>query len=206
MLPANLVTLYKFTDGATGTVDGVFGLIIGMMSGYIGASLGCKTQLALTNSMFLRHLVMYFVILMGVNAGAKTALHPFNSMGKSFIVWALIMMFNRMRPISTGLVVVLFVILYMVKALREYNIAHCEDCDKKAADGEVVPVEDLISKVKMEEWDRTLHNAERGLMIGLLANVLVGSYLYLGDKRREYGPSFEWSKFVLGIQNCKSLQ
>lgn len=205
MLPVNITKLYGFADGATGTVDGVFGLIVGLMSGYIGASLGCKTQLALTNSMFLRHLVMYFVILMGVNSGASKALHPFNAMGKSFIVWAMTMMFNRMRPISTGLVVALFVILYMVKTLREYNQAHCEECDKKVAEGEVPPVDDLIAKAKMEDWDATLHNTQRGLMLGMLANVIVGSYLYLGDKKREYGPAFEWSKFVLGVQNCKSL-
>lgn len=206
MLPINVTKLYGFADGASGTIDGVFGLIVGMLSGYIGASLGCKTQLAITNSMFLRHLVMYMVIIMGVNGASSKHMHPFAIMGKSFVVWALIMMFNRMRPLSTGLVVAMFVILYMVKALREYNAQECEECGKKIAEGESVSTQELVDKATKENLDSTLLSAERGLMLGVIANCVIGSYLYLGDKRREYGPAFEWSKFVLGIQNCKSLQ
>jgi len=123
---------------------------------------------------------------------------------KALIIWAILMMFNRMRVFSTAIVVVMFVILYMVKALRDYNKQECKVCDKKVEEGEKVPTEELVKKAQMEGLDDTLHDAERGLILGLLANVGLGTYLYLGDKQKEYGDEFDWTKFVLGVQKCKS--
>jgi len=52
MKKENLDKVYKFADNAVNTLDGVFGLVIGMFSGYIGATLGCKTQYHLDKNMF----------------------------------------------------------------------------------------------------------------------------------------------------------
>ena len=205
MKKENLEKLYELADTSVDTLDGVFGLIIGMFSGFIGATLGCRTQYQLSENMILKHLVLVFVILMGVNGSSSKAQHPYQLVLKSVVIWMVLVMFNRMRLFSTGIVVVLFVILYMVKALREHNKQQCVDCDKKVAEGEPVSTKNLIEKAKMEDWDSTLHNAERGLLLGILGNVVLGTTVYLGDKKEEYGRDFDWSKFVFGVQKCKSF-
>jgi len=205
MKQENLDKIYEFADTSVNTIDSVFGLVIGMFSGYIGATLGCRTQYHLSENMMLRHLVLLFVILMGVNSSTTESEHPYTLIMKSVVIWMVLMMFNRMRIFSTGVVVALFVILYMVKALREYNKQECDDCDIKIVEGEPVSTDELVKKAKMEDWDETLHNAERMLMLGVLGNVIIGSGLYLGDKRKEYGRDFNMKTFVLGVQKCKSF-
>ena len=205
MKTENVDKLYEFADNSVDTLDGVFGLIIGMFSGFIGATLGCRTQHHLGKNMFLKQLLMLFVILMGVNGSSDSAQHPFTLISKSFVIWGVLLMFNRMRIFSTGIVVCLFVILYMVKTLREHNKESCKDCDKKIEEGKPISTQELVNKAKMESWDSALLNTERALILGIIANVLIGCGLYMNDKKREYGYDFSYKTFFLGIQPCKPI-
>ena len=155
--------------------------------------------------MVFKHLIVLFIILMGVNGSSDSAQHPYTLISKSFVIWGVLLMFNRMRIFSTGIVVCLFVILYMVKALREHNKESCEDCNKKIEEGKPISTQELVNKAKMESWDSALLNTERALILGIIANVLIGCGLYMNDKKREYGYDFSYKTFFLGIQPCKPL-
>ena len=195
----------KLSDNSTHTLYGVFEIFIGEFGGFIEGTLGCRTQHHLEGqNMIFKHLIVLFVILMGVNGSSDSAQHPYTLISKSFVIWAVLLMFNRMRIFSTGIVVCLFVILYMVKALREHNKESCKDCDKKIEEGKPINTQ-CANKAKMESWDSALLNTERALILGIIANVLIGCGLYMNDKKREYGYDFSYKTFFLGIQPCKPL-
>ena len=201
----NVNKLYRFSDSSVDALDGVFEIFIGEFGGFIEGTLGCRTQYHLEGqNMVFKHLIVLFIILMGVNGSSDSAQHPYTLISKSFIIWGVLLMFNRMRIFSTSIVVCLFVILYMVKALREHNKKSFKDFDKKIEEGKPISTQ-YADKVKMESWDSALLNTERGLMLGIIANVLVGCGLYMNDKKREYGYDFSYKTFFLGIQPCKPL-
>ena len=202
----NVNKLYRFSDSSVDALDGVFEIFIGEFGGFIEGTLGCKTQYHLEGqNMVFKHLIVLFIILMGVNGSSDSAQHPYTLISKSFVIWGVLLMLNRMRIFSMGIVVCLFVILYMVKALREHNKESCKDCDKKIEEGKPISTQELVNKAKMESWDFALLNTERGLILGIIANVLVGCGLYMNDKKREYGYDFSYKTFFLGIQPCKPI-
>lgn len=198
-----LEQIQAFADKAVASVDNVFLLVLGMFAGYIGNILGCKSQYHLTTNMYLKHLVLIFIIYFGTNSVATTPLNPAEALLQSFTIWLLFIGFSRMRVFSTGLVVTMFIILYLVKTYREYTADQSKNI--MGASNDNLSTDELIEKTTAVSLDATLQKAERGLVLGIIINIIVGCGLYYGDKRKEYSGQFEISKFLLGVQNCKSF-
>ena len=202
----NVNKLYRFSDSSVDALDGVFEIFMKEFDEVIESTLSCRTQYHLEGqNMVFKHLIVLFIILMNVNESSDSAQHPYTLISKSFVICGVLLMLNRMRIFSMGIVICLFVILYMVKALREHNKESCKDCDKKIEEGKPISTQELVNKATMESWDSALLNTERGLILGIIANVLVGCGLYMNDKKREYGYDFSYKTFFLGIQPCKPI-
>ncbi len=171
--------LQKFTDKTTGTIDGTFNLLVGMMGPYIGYSLGCDTQTYLRENMFIKNILLIFIIFFKVNTASKVSLHPINTFLKSFIIWIVFISFNRMRKFNTAIVIILFLMLFIVKTYRDYIIEN--ESHKK-------------------ELNETLKKIESGLTLGIIINILLGSLTYYNEKIIKFGDKFNMKKFIFGIK------
>ena len=171
--------LQKYTDKTASTVDGTFNLLVGMMGPYIGYSLGCNTQDYLKQNMFMKNMVLIFIIFFKVITGSKTSLHPINAFFKSFLIWIAFTSFNRMKLYNTAIVVLLFVMLFTVKAYGDYIIEN---------------------EPHKKELSKTLKKVESGLTAGIITNVILGTYTYYNDKITKFGDEFDTKKFIFGTE------
>ena len=62
---------------------------------------------------------------------------------------------------------------------------------------------DVVNRDRAK-YDRLTY-IQIGLLILAIVIAIVGCYDYYTLKRIEYADSWEWSKFIWGVQKCKSL-
>ncbi len=184
-------SLNNFTDGALDSTKSLYWLSLAVMSNFVGESLGCKTQYALTTNMYLKNMLLIMIIFLGVDTTSDKKMHPANVFMKSFVIWLLFLGFNRMRPNSTAIVTVLVVLLFILMSYKDYLDQEEEDKPEKE-----------------EEINKTKKNVELGQRVAvwaIMVNIVIGVSLYWMDKKEEYGKDFDFMKFIMGVQKCKSL-
>ena len=175
----------EYADELSSTVDGTFNLLTSMMGPYIGYSIGCNTQNFLKSNMILKNILLIFVIFFKVSSASKDAPHPINTFFKSFLIWIVFMSFNRMKAFNTSIVVILFLMLFIVKAYRDHIVKN---------------------KPKDKELNNTLKKMESGLTAGIIANIALGTITYYNDKIIKFGDDFDIKKFIFGIECGTNVQ
>ena len=179
----------RLSDELSDTTYGLYALLIGAMGAFIASSLSCETQYTLVNNMYIKNLLILVVIFIGVNAASAENLHPANALIKSFLVWLLFVGFNRMRPFNTSIAIILIIMLFVVRSYKDY-------LEKELNDSHVP--DDKISKESNK-----IGNAEMVILLGLIANIIIGAYVYWDDHKPKDADAFDFAKFMMGTPDCK---
>ena len=169
----------EYSEQLSSTVDGTFNLLTSMMGPYIGYSIGCNTQDYLKSNMILKNILLIFIIFFKVSSASKDSPHPINTFFKSFLIWIVFTSFNRMRGFNTSIVVILFLMLFIIKAYRDHIVKN---------------------KPKEKKLNDNLKKAEDMLTIGIVGNIFVGTLIYYNDKVNKFGSEFDITKFIMGIE------
>jgi len=163
-------------------------LILAVTGNFVAETLSCKTQYALTNNMYLKHLVIIFMIYFTLNFTSEKNPHPKIALKNSLAIWALFVLFGKTNPNFTIAIATLLVSIYILKNFREHY------------------KQKIKNKQKFKQIDTKLLNLQTKSLILAVVLILVGSFLYMNDKRQEYGAKFNIFKFLFGVTTCKSLK
>ena len=161
-------------------------LILSVCGNFLAETLGCQSQKVLEN-MFVKHLLLFFMIYFTINfTQTGIVVNPIINVFKAFIVWIMYHFFTHMDLVPTIIVGLLLMILFFISNYRTY-----------------IKEGTSVKKEKGEKVDNALKFTQKILWIILVITILVGSYLYYFEKKKEYGSKFNPLKFIFGVKKCK---
>ena len=100
-----LLNIEKFTqDDYKDIVKAVFFLVLAIIGGWVGNTLGCTTQKLMINSMLAKHIVLFMIIYFAMDISNKVKKSPLMILKASVSIYVLFILFTKMNIYSTVVV------------------------------------------------------------------------------------------------------
>jgi hypothetical protein len=165
----------------------VFILYLIISSNFLPNLFGCEVQYQLAHSMLLRHFlgfltVFFFVSLVDQTQDVDSSLNHRFLFAIGIYTWFILS--TRMHLLFWFVLIGCLGGIYIAQIYKENELK------KQDPNQEVLSI---ITSVK------------HVLTAVAVISTIVGFTIYLRDKRVEYGSSFRFSKFLIGVNKCKSL-
>jgi len=199
----------KFAEKAESYItlaNGIFLLLLAVSGNFVAETLGCKTQYALSNNMYLKNLVILFMIYFTINFTSDDVSHPLHTLQGTVIIWIFFVLFSRMRPMYTIAVIILLMITYILNNLRTYYKATAPAPQKDDKSVEMGQHKEEEQDKRQSALDKQLFELQTLSLGSASLLILFGSMMYLMDKKREYGKKFRVLTFIFGVKKCDSLE
>jgi hypothetical protein len=175
-------------DSIIGRSMSLFLLFLAVSGNFVAETLGCKLQNLLSNNMYAKHLVIFFMIYFTLNYSKVEAPHPLESLKSTFLLYIFFVLFGRI-PLSVFIVTTsLLVFTYVLNNYRDYykSLNEKQDNDKFAA------------------MDDKLKNTQLILLSITAGLIIIGNIAYFIMKKKEYGKSFNFLTFIFGHTHCRN--
>ena len=186
----------------TDIVKGIFLLTLAVSGNFVGETLGCQTEKAMTENVFIKHAIIIMLIYFTINFTSTDNPYPFDTAKKTAIIWAFYLMFARMSSGFTGAAIVTLVVYYILSNFTDYYTSLYQQ-----------RIDDAKSNKRKRELEQDYYLVEEQYQIlreytlyVLITIVIIGFLLYTKDKYDEYKGEFSISKYVFGTGHCKSLE
>ncbi len=161
-------------------IKAVFLVIIVISANFIGNTLNCGLQKALTDNVLLRHLFLYLMIFCTIDFTAKNDMDPLDIMKSSFIIYLFYMLLSKQNAETLVLILLLLICIYI-----------------------------LYLKVNYEEkqGSNTLVYAEsiEYLSYAVALISIVGFGFYFNRQYNEHSDSFDIITFIFGKNKCDKM-
>ena len=158
----------------------LFLLFLSIVGNFIAETLSCGSQKVLEKNMFVKSLIIFFLIYFTMDFSDKSVVHPIVHLKRSAVVWIFILMFTKMNNFYTGITLLLLILTYIVNNFIEYY-QHDETNNKE-----------MLNRLNM------INYILNRLMIVML---VIGFSLYFLKQKRDH-KKFSYTKFILGVQKC----
>ncbi len=120
----------------------------------------------------------FFVVIANKGSDTPTPFWKFFALSFAFYVWFIVS--TRMNNSLWSVLLLLLATLYLLKLYKDQS----EEKEKEALQTKLEPV-------------------EQGIVWSALAVTILGFFLYMGEKKVEYGSSFRYQDFFFGKVGCK---
>jgi hypothetical protein len=168
------------------TLKGVFLLVLAVAGNFIAETLGCKTQKLLSENMYSKHFISLFILYFAIGfVNSDSPQHPTTVIQIASVVYVLFLMFTKMNLVFTLIVFGLLAITYINSTFINY---YKSETPKET---------ELITTLE------SLQNKYYTLIVGL---ILIGFSLYFRKQYGEYHKTWSTSKFLFGVNKCKSMK
>lgn len=158
----------------------IFVLYLIISGNFLANLFGCRTQEALGNNMFLKHLLgfmtMYFFVVL-VDSNSKLSDSPQTQLLYTMLFYIIFIMTTRMDYKWWIVFIIGLSLIYILEVYKGHKKTKEEDSKK------------------YEEYQRYLT-----YFIGLV--ILIGFIIYYGRKKLEYSENFDHLTFLLGKTSC----
>ena len=166
-------------------LKGVILLVLAVAGNFVAETLGCKTQKLLTENMYAKHFVIFFILYFAIGfVAGDTPQSPIHTFQIAVLIYILFVFFTRMDIYFTIAIFVILVIAYINSSFIAYY--------KK-----VTPKE----KQKIS----IMKTIQKYLYVTMCIGIMVGFSFYFIKQRREYGKTWSTTKFLFGVNKCKSM-
>jgi hypothetical protein len=169
-------------------------LTLSLAGNYISQSLGCQTQNLFTNNIYVKHLLIFFVIYFSIDFTSKNNVNvnPMINIIRAFLIWILFHLYSRMDIIPTLVVLVLLIISYIINKYKEYYASKIDGLPEN-------------EKNDNNELINNLNNYTIIISILSVIITIIGFFLYYHQKKKDFKGKFSLIKFIFGIKKCKSI-
>ncbi len=157
-------------------------LVLAVSGNFVGNTLGCKTQYHMTNNMYVKHLLLIFIIFFTLNYTSTDNEFPLNQIIRSLTIWTVYLLFTKQNITFTVLSASFFILTYIIDT---FTIYYEKNKNKKYK---------LLNKIR------------NYLFITGIFTIILGFSLYFREKYNEYGDSFNSLTFIFGKTLCNSLK
>lgn len=167
-------------------------LTLAVSGNFVGNTLGCKTQYHMTNNMYVKHILLIFIIFFTINYTTSENEFPLNQVLKSLMIWVCYLLFTKQNIQFTTVSACILILAYVIDTLTIYYQKESEKNDKDSE--------------KNKERYKLLNKIKYFLLwVGVLS-IIIGFGLYSREKYIEYGNKFNFLTFIFGKTSCNSLQ
>lgn len=178
-------------------IDGVFLLFLALGGNFIAETLGCRTQDILTNNIYAKHFLTFFVIFFTINFSSEdnNPEHPINKLFKTIVVYIFFILFTKMGWNATVFTVFLLLSVYVLNLFKDYykKVFNNEKNKTKKHETNFIDLHTNINKIQ-------------GFLLLLISiTVIVGFTFYYKEKFKEYNKKFNIFKFIFGVTKCRRL-
>jgi hypothetical protein len=105
------------------TLRGVFLALILFCASFLAPYLGCNYQSILKTNIYVRHLLLFFVIYFSINLvdpNIEKAENPIYSITKSFFVYSIFLLLNSIDISAIVIMIILFALLVLTSQYYNY--------------------------------------------------------------------------------------
>ncbi len=155
----------------------LFLLFLSIAGNFVAETLSCGSQRILSNNMFIKSLIVFFMIYFTMDFSSTEVVNPMIKLRRSILLWVFLLIFTKMDIYFTGMSLLLLVITYIMNNFVQYYSVESEQ-----------------NKDKIERMSGYIHLFE---LINLLL-ILVGFTRYYLKQRKDH-KNFSFSKFIFGI-------
>ncbi len=164
----------------------LFLLILAVMGNFIAETLGCKTQKLLSENMFCKHFIIFFIVFYSMSVFNDTPQNPKDVFIKSLQIYIGFILFAKM---NLFFVIIVFLLLALQYVLQMYMDYYKLNNDSNTND-------EIIKKL-----NSTINYINSFIII----LILVGFILYFKKQYKDYYKNWSTMKFIFGVNKCKSL-
>ena len=175
-------------DFMNNIIKGVFLLILAVSGNFVAETLGCKTQKLISENMYAKHLVIILILYFAIGfTNTDKAKHPFDLLKMVMYVYVLFLLFTKMDIRSTIIVLGLLSLSYLNSTFINYY-------------------KNISSNGEEQETIELLEKIQKTLFVSMTAVIFIGFTLYYRKQYSEYYNKWSTSKFLFGVNKCKSMQ
>ena len=165
---------------------GVFLLILAIAGNFIAETLGCKSQKLLSENMYAKHFISLFILYFAIGfVNSDKPEYPTDVMKYALIIYVFFLLFTKMSISFTLIVFSMLALTYIISTYIDY-----------------------YKKVKPKEKERIayLENVQKMLYTLITGLILLGFGLYFRKQYKDHYKTWSTSKFIFGVNKCKSMQ
>lgn len=169
-------------------IKGVFLIILALAGHFISQTLGCKTQKLLSDSMIGKHIIIIFIIYFTIGfVNSNKPEHPTSVMKMAIVIYILFLFFTKMNLTFTIIVFILLAISYVNYTFINYYNS-------------------ITSKESNYEKNIVLLNKIQNILyITIACLIIIGFSLYFNQQYNDYYKTWSTTKFLFGVNKCKSM-
>lgn len=169
----------------TTIMKSVFLLALAVSGNFVGSTLSCQLQNAMTNNVYVKHIILLFMIYFTLTSSVFNSdkKSPSYSLINTLVIWVCFVMFSRQNINFSILVILLLALAYISDQYLSYY-----------------KNEGNLENIKFAMDIKNL------LFIGSGVVLLVGFAKYFIEKKCEYGQNFDYLNFIFGKPTCDSLK
>ena len=168
----------------------LFILIMMISSNFLAEIFPCRFQELLSSNNYIKHLFGYLTLVFFVSLNINNLNTSLSELFKKSLI--LYLGFILLTKTNKNIFLVILVLLGLL------YIIHLKKTIEEGKKGQTKE-EVIIQKQYIEKLDNY-----KKLIKNIIAILLVfGFVLYLGEKKKEYGKSFNYLTFLIGKPNCK---
>jgi hypothetical protein len=164
-------------------IKGIIVFYLLIVANFLAPLFNCRLQDVLINNMYLKHVfgfitLFFFVVFVEPEHSDKSFKYQL-AMAVGIYLWFILT--TRMEIHAFALFIVVLFLLYLFNIYYDKNNTAESEEEKK------------LIKERVNRY---------GLILGTTITA-IGFTSYVGQKKIEYGNTFTWHKFFLGVSSCK---
>jgi hypothetical protein len=169
-------------------------LALAVSGNFVGNTLGCSTQFHMTNNMYVKHMLLIFMVFFTLNYSTTENENPSYQIFRAIMIWVCYLLFTKQNITFTILSAGILLLTYIVDTFSIYY-------EKKSEDKNLGE-KDKNDNKEISELLKTFRTFS--FLSGILA-IIIGFFIYYGEKNTEYGNEFNPLTFIFGKTKCKGL-
>jgi hypothetical protein len=173
----------------------VFLIILAVSGNFVGNTLGCQTQSLLTSNMYVKNILLLFIIYFTISFTDDDKNNPVDMLINSFYIWLLFILFTKQKITTT---IILFILFFISYFLNNY-ITYYERIINENKDN-------IEHNKKLNNIIKKLEKIKNFIYIIELIILICGFLYYLCYQYNEYNKDFNFIKFIFGKPNCDKIK
>jgi hypothetical protein len=174
-------------------VKAVFIILISVSVNFLGNTVNCDLQDALTNIPIARHTCFILMLAFLMDFFNKSSMPPFKMIGTSIIVYIMFLLISKQGGLFLSINLGVILVIYLLSL----QVTYTENQMKES--------KTINDKNKKKDEINKYNNIKKILIFSSTGLVLFGFGTYLRKQMIDYKGSFNFATFILGTNKCKQL-
>jgi len=184
----------------------IFIIILIISSNFLAETFPCRFQSLLASNMYVKHIIGYLTMVFFVSLSIESMSEDFKQLfTKSLYLYFGFLMLGKTNQHFFIVALILLGLLYIINLKKtqidKKQITLINEQNNKKNNNKNIEQELMESNITLQMINK-YSPIIRNITIGV---ILLGFFVYMGEKKIEYKKNFDYMTFLLGKTSCKGL-